>query len=194
MEGLRQTVERFYAKQTLKGVFVETRMKRALLFASALLACGTGVRADDIADCAQTRNADLKIRGCSELIDSKLLTKLGQAQAYNNRGIGYKSKGKYKLAIADYNMAIKLAPKFATAYGNRGNLYLKLGNFARAISDDTMAIKLAPDNAANYNNRAAAYYKVGDKEKAIADLRKALEIDPSLQSARNNLKKLGAVP
>jgi len=174
--------------------FVDTQMKRTLLFAAALLACAMGARADDIADCTQTKLADLKISGCSKLISSKKLNKQSTAMAYNNRGIGYKNKGNYERALTDYNMAIKLAPKFAKAYVNRGNVYIKLGDVERAISDDTMAIKLDPNNAAFYNNRAVAYYKKGDKEKAIADFRKALKINPALQSTRNNLKKLGATP
>jgi tetratricopeptide (TPR) repeat protein len=42
------------------------------------------------------------------------------ARAYNNRGIAYKVKGGYDRAIADYDMAVILVPKFALAYNNRG--------------------------------------------------------------------------
>jgi tetratricopeptide (TPR) repeat protein len=45
------------------------------------------------------------------------------AIACNNRGLTYRDKGELDRAIADFNEAIRLDPKFALAYNNRGLAY-----------------------------------------------------------------------
>ena len=42
------------------------------------------------------------------------------AADYNNRGIAKVGKGDFDGAIADYNRALELDPKFAIAYADRG--------------------------------------------------------------------------
>jgi tetratricopeptide (TPR) repeat protein len=41
--------------------------------------------------------------------------------AYTNRGIAYRARGEPDRAIADYDKAIWLNPKFADAYNGRGS-------------------------------------------------------------------------
>jgi tetratricopeptide (TPR) repeat protein len=41
--------------------------------------------------------------------------------------------GKYKQAIADYNEAIDLNPRYAEAYNNRGIVYGHIGDEQKAI-------------------------------------------------------------
>ena len=43
--------------------------------------------------------------------------------AYNGRGFGYYNKNDNDRAIADYDQAIQINPKFALAFNNRGNVY-----------------------------------------------------------------------
>jgi tetratricopeptide (TPR) repeat protein len=40
--------------------------------------------------------------------------------AYNNRGYDWYMKGDYDKAIADFNQALVLCPKYAAVYSNRG--------------------------------------------------------------------------
>jgi Flp pilus assembly protein TadD len=76
--------------------------------------------------------------------------KLGQmkgeaaAGLYLNRGITYHYLGKFKKAIADYNMAIKLKRNYGYAYNNRGWSYEKLGHKALAIRDYRRALAIDP--------------------------------------------------
>ena len=69
------------------------------------------------------------------------------AIAFNNRGIAYHDKGDNDRAIADYDEAIRLDPKFARAFINRGNAYRDKGDNDRAIADYNEAIRLDPKYA-----------------------------------------------
>src|SRR5215467_3139467 len=70
---------------------------------------------------------DQRIDGCSAVIRTARDKGDKLAEAFNNRGVGYRLKGDYDRAIADYNQAIKLHAKFASssytrpaAQGHRG--------------------------------------------------------------------------
>ena len=65
-------------------------------------------------------SVDQRINGCSSLIQSGRETQRNLAVAYYSRGLAYYDKGDDDRAIAEYNEAIRLAPKFAQAYSSRG--------------------------------------------------------------------------
>ncbi len=105
-----------------------------------------GVRADDAEDCLKG-SGDTAIRACSRIIKSGRLfgepiSKENLAYAYYNRGRAYDSKGQFDRAIAEFDKAIKLNPKYAKAYYNRGIAYKKLGQIDKAMSDTQKAKEL----------------------------------------------------
>ncbi len=73
--------------------------------------------------------------------------------SYNNRGISYVSKGRYTPAIADFDRAIEINPRYAKAYTNRGNVYWHRGQYDQAVSDYNKALSINPRDAVTYNNR-----------------------------------------
>ena len=81
-------------------------MLRAFVFALVMMLGTAAGWADDTADCDQTRNLDLKIRGCSKLI--KLSP--NDATAYTNRGVTYERKGEVDRTIADLQKALEIDP------------------------------------------------------------------------------------
>ena len=97
------------------------------------------------------------------------------------------SKGEetYK-AIADYDKAIELDPKFAAAYNGRGNAWYVKQEYDKAIADYDKAIELDPKLAAAYNDRGNAWYAKQEYDKAIADYDKAIELDPKHAAAYTN--------
>jgi tetratricopeptide (TPR) repeat protein len=104
---------------------------------------------------------------------------------YYFRGNTMFRSGNLKLALNDYNYAIKLENDHAEFYRNRGSTKDNMGDFEGAISDLSKAIELYPDYASAYMDRAGARAKARDKDLdgAINDIDKAIEIAPEYWEA-----------
>jgi lipoprotein NlpI len=126
---------------------------------------------------------DEEIAACTTAINSDRWQGSHLAWAYNNRGSAYQAKGDNDRAIADYNQAIRLDPKYAIAYNGRGNAYRAKGDNDRAIADYDQAIRLDPKFAFAYYNRGNAYSDKGDNDRAIADYSEAIKIYPKYTGA-----------
>jgi tetratricopeptide (TPR) repeat protein len=61
---------------------------------------------------------------------------------YSIRGGALARQGDYQKAIADYDQAIKLGPKFAVAYAGRAGAKFNLGDRRGAREDTTRACEL----------------------------------------------------
>jgi tetratricopeptide (TPR) repeat protein len=111
-------------------------------------------------------------------------TKVAQnATALNQRGLAKQGKGDLDGAMADYNQAIQLDPKYSAAYDNRGNLRRQKGDLSGALADTNQAISLNPKNAIACFNRAKVKEAKGDLDGAIADFNKAISLNPRYGAA-----------
>ncbi len=63
------------------------------------------------------------------------------------RGFVNAERKDYDKALADYNKAIELDPKFATAYYNRGFVDADKKDYDKALADYNKAIELDPKYA-----------------------------------------------
>ncbi len=106
--------------------------------------------------------------------------------AYFARGKMYDEKGDHVNAVADYTMAIALAPQFPRAYNNRGIIYGKHGDYLRAIADFNRALALYPEFAQAYNNRGLIYFYLFEDRLALEDFNKAIELRPRVASSYVN--------
>lgn len=97
---------------------------------------------------------------------------------YRNRGVSYRHLKQYDLAIADFDHAIRLDPRYVHAYISRGVVYTILRRFDRAIADYDQAILLDPEFAIAYRNRGDVYDALGQYERASEDYDKAIRFDP----------------
>ena len=160
-------------------------MVRLLVLAGALLwfLIGTPAQANDSADCNQTGNPELAIRGCTKLLQIRGQTKQNIAFAYRNRGVAYYKKGDFDQAIGDADRAIAVKPDLAEAFCDRGAAYRAKGNYDRAIADYGMAIRLKPDFAVAYNDRGFVFFTKGDFDRTIANANRALVIRPDYGDA-----------
>jgi tetratricopeptide (TPR) repeat protein len=134
----------------------------------------------------QSHDPDVKITGCTALIQAGQDTTKNLSVIYNNRGIAYDDKGDYDRAIQDFNEAIHLNPNAETAYYGRGNAYKKKGDYDRAIQDFNEAIHLNPNFEIAYYDRGNAYIDKDDYVHAIQEFDDAIRLNPKDANAYNN--------
>ncbi|MEL6672387.1 MAG: tetratricopeptide repeat protein [Bacteroidota bacterium] len=140
---------------------------------------------------------------------------LKDARYYMERGLEAYYQKDYGNAIRNFDMVLRLNPRFPDVYQFRGNAFFLVGDYARAEYDYIIAIDRFrigaatvtrpthdADNltiidpgrnvahqanlAALYNNRGAARSRLGRKAEALADFDKAQELDPGLLIAQQN--------
>jgi tetratricopeptide (TPR) repeat protein len=86
------------------------------------------------------------------------------AFSFYNQGSVLLNQKDYDRAIASFDEAIKLDPKYAAAFLNRGTAYRSKGRDDQAIVDFGRAIELSSNSAAAYFGRALAY-----QDKTVSD-------------------------
>ena len=87
---------------------------------------------------------DIEILNKSESNKKKDLStaKKDLSEAYIGRAFCYLQKKNYRLALRDYNSALKENPENHKAYNNRGIIYAKQGEWEKALSDFKTALEL----------------------------------------------------
>ncbi len=109
---------------------------------------------------------------------SKTKAILARSIEHYNRGVRESQAGNKRAAIAQYDRAIALDPRFVDAYINRGNARATLGRERAALADYDRAIALAPQDAYAYYNRGCAKYKFDRQAEAMVDFERAGQLDP----------------
>ena len=74
------------------------------------------------------------------------------AEAYNNRGLTYFTKGEIERSIEDLNKAIELKPDYTEAYYNRGIVWSHQQQWEKARLDLTIAKVMRKDNIESYQH------------------------------------------
>ncbi len=131
------------------------------------------------------------------LLDSDSLT---LAKAYTGRGLIYRSKEEFDLAITNFTKAIEQNANDAYAYNNRGLAYGRRAevygdaedrdraekDMDSAIKDYDEAITLNADFHDAYNNRGAAYLFKDEFDRAIEDCNKAVTLNADFHDVYYN--------
>lgn len=114
------------------------RWKLVIAVWAALSAWGSQASADTARDCRASKDQDVAIKSCTQLIaaDAK------DADAYFHRGSALVLKGDTTRAIDDFSKAIEIKPGYAKAYNSRGTAYASKGDYERALADVTRAGEL----------------------------------------------------
>lgn len=102
----------------------------------------------------------------------------GRAAAELSSGLALAWRGDLDGAVAAFDRAIAIEPRFASAYLNRGVVNRRRGRLDRAIADIERAIRYAPDAARGYYQRSLVYRARGEDRLARSDENRVLDLDP----------------
>lgn len=152
------------------------RVAAALLLAAAAAAHG---QTDDAERCLSvTGNPDLAIQHCTRAIESGKFSGDPLAQLHYSRAIEWSAKNDHDRAIADYDAALRINPRYSDALFNRGNAWADKGDPDRAIADYDAVLSLTPKDPAAHIARAVELMVKGDYARAVAGYDTALSLDP----------------
>ena len=105
------------------------------------------------------------------------------AASHVDRGKLKEAKKDHDGALAEYDRAISVSPKFAKAYYHRANLRYN-HNHPGTIEDYNKAIELSPQYAEAYSHRGHfRAYKLNDMAGALADFDRAIAFEPKFAEA-----------
>ncbi len=109
-----------------------------------------------------------------------------RAAIYNGIGQALFNQNKVDEAIAQYNKAINLNPKYAIYYNNFALALIQKNKLEDAIKNLRKAIELDSFLASAYNNLGVALGKQEKLEESLMQYRKAIETDPDLGISYQN--------
>lgn len=92
----------------------------------------------------------------------------------------------YEDAIACYDKALELNPRYDYAWTGKGLVLDNLERYEDAIACYDKALELNPDNEVAWFDKGVVLHKLRRHEGALACYDKALEINPNYESAWNN--------
>lgn len=121
---------------------------------------------------------DLQINGCTALIQSGKFSGKALALIFTARGIAYRNKGQYELAITDFNQAIQIEPKLVNAWVQKCRTDNAKDDRDSAIADCSAALNLDPKNGSAWTYRGDAYSHKKDFDRAIHDFTEAVKFSP----------------
>src|SRR5439155_1349987 len=142
--------------------------------------------ADAVGDCKDGKDPDRQIASCTRAISEGASDKKILESVYANRGNGYVAKGDFRLAIADFDVVIRLNPNLAPPYSNRGNAFSAKNDFDRAMRDYDQAIRLIPNQPQLYLNRGNGHFARKELALAIKDYDQAIALAPNFALAFKN--------
>jgi tetratricopeptide (TPR) repeat protein len=109
------------------------------------------------------------------------------AQASNNLGTIFMSRGRLNDAVNCFQNALNAKADFFEACLNLGRTYKKLCHYSQAIESFRRALAIKADHVPAYLELSFACFKLGNTSGAINCCKKALELDPECTDAYNFL-------
>ncbi|MDZ4738333.1 MAG: tetratricopeptide repeat protein [Alphaproteobacteria bacterium] len=158
----------------------------------ALLAVAGCTTPDTSTEWAQCKGGpgvtgDVKLAGCTAVIQAGRATGETLAEAFQNRCWLYKQQEEFDSAIRDCDRAIELNPDYSDAYFSRAKIYFHKHDYDQAIGDFSQTIRLEPKAFGAVTLRGMTYARKGDYDRAIADYTKALQLYPGFGMAEGGL-------
>jgi protein O-mannosyl-transferase len=126
-------------------------------------------------------------RNVVSLYTATLTKNPGCWMAHYNLGIALNDRGKSDEAIAQYQQAIELRPRYAEAHYNLARLLAQKGQLDDAVTHYEKALEINPADAEAQNNLGVTLFGSGRVDEAIAHYQEALKIRPDYAEGSCNL-------
>ncbi len=162
------------------------------LMACLALAASAHVAAaqDADLDTCRSRIKDDAVAACTRLISRPKLTPRQRVDALTLRAGAYRFKRDLDSAIADYDQAIQIDPKYAPSFNGRGYARLQKARYLyqsdqerflvdSAVIDFQNGVRADPKFIPTYINLVDAYRVIGDLDEALKTCEQALKVDPN---------------
>ena len=146
---------------------------RLFLWVLVALAGLSPALADNVADC-QSNDLERRIQGCSAIITGATVSTPDLSQAYSMRGLAFSLQQKFDLAMADYDMAIKLEPNSAVALNNRAWTLWRSGAPEKGLADAERSLAVEPNSPHALDTRAHILQAMGQYARALRDYERAM--------------------
>lgn len=98
---------------------------------------------------------------------------------YNHRGVLALARLQPQKAVAEFQRAVLLAPRYYHGYANLAQGYRERRQLDRAEATLSHAIRLAPQTATLYRARSRLHTQRGNLQAALADLDRVLALEPA---------------
>lgn len=146
---------------------------------AAAFVIGGGQAADCYREAESARVSPLGLAVCTSALENEPLDRRDRAATFVNRGVIRLHRREGDAALADFTIAVKLAPDLAEAFINQGAAYVMVGDAARAEAALTQGLALKPSQAHEaFYNRAIAREYLGDVKGAYLDYLEAQRLAP----------------
>jgi len=120
-----------------------------------------------------------QVDSCTQILQSNP----ADFNALANRAIGWRLKGEYDRAIADFDAAVEINADIAGLYLERALAYDAKGEHLPAIRDFSAAIERRYDLVQAHFGRAMAYQANGQPDLSSVDINNAMKLDKVMVAA-----------
>ncbi len=126
------------------------------------------------------KSGNIKPSKESELTDEYVLTKQDiQKYELYKKGVNHMADEKFKEAIRDFDLALRIDPHFVDAWLKKGYSYFHMNDYPVSISCYDHALNIDIDNPEVWNLKSLSYYKMQHMDKAIESCEKSIDVDPN---------------
>jgi tetratricopeptide (TPR) repeat protein len=103
-----------------------------------------------------------------------------QAKTLFDQGEGYSKEQKWDLAIAAYQQAVRIDPKYVEAWNNLAHAYRKTTQYNKALDAYQQAVGLKPDFPNAHEYLARTYLAMGNKDGAMREYEIVKRLDSKM--------------